>query len=86
MSTSISATRQGLTIDLRAIEAHLDCAGEYTTDLAQDDVRLLLAAVRRFEEQRATVARLIDMAIFHGADPLAVERLDDALDELEQEI
>jgi hypothetical protein len=69
-------------LDLEAIEANVGEADSYSYVDAQRDVRTLLAAVRHLEEQRAAVARLIDLAIEHGASPLAVDRLEDALAEL----
>jgi len=79
---AIGYAHQGQELDLRAIEAHLEGTGPYTYDDARDDVRALISAVRRLEEQRAAVAHLINLAILHGASPLAIDRLRDALHEL----
>jgi hypothetical protein len=59
--------------------------GPYTYEDARDDMGKLIATVKRLEEQRAVAARLIKLAIVHGASPSAQDWLNDALVELGDE-
>ncbi len=79
--TSTTVNEAGA-VDLEAVAARLAGVGPYTYEDARVDMRALIAMVQRLEEQQAAAAHLIKLAIVHGASPLAIDRLDDALIEL----
>jgi hypothetical protein len=71
--------------DLQALSARLTRHGTYmyTLDEAEEEIRSRIAGVQRLEECHTAVAHLIRLAIGHGVSPAALDRLNDALDELE---
>jgi hypothetical protein len=80
-SNSVAATE----FDLQALSAHVMNGSTYmyTSDEAKQDLRLLIATVKVLEQRQAAAAHLIRLAIGHGVSPAALDRLDDALDELD---
>jgi hypothetical protein len=55
----------------------------YTVEDAKKDMRTLIARLEALQDRQAVVAHLIELAIGHGVTPDALDRLNDALDELE---
>lgn len=75
----------GEALDVGALATRLaeHASYAYTFEDAKRDMRSLIAWVEKLEEREAVVAHLIKLAIDHGVSPRALDRLNDALDELE---
>lgn len=75
---------QPMALDLQALVERLNTTGPYTYEDARREMRVLIAAVQALEEREDAVAHLIRLAISHGVTPAALDRLNDALVELER--
>jgi hypothetical protein len=71
-------------LDLRALATRLaeDAPYTYTFEDAKRDIKSLIARTEALEGREEVVAQLIKLAISHGVSPAALDRLNDALDEL----
>jgi hypothetical protein len=83
MTSSNTGAQEELDLDALAARLTERASYTYTFDDAKQDMRSLISWIETLEERQAAVAHLIKLAISHGVSPAALDRLNDALDELE---
>jgi hypothetical protein len=83
MTGSDAAHDEALDVGALATRLAEHASYTYTFEDAKQDMRSLIAWVEKLEDRQAVVAHLIKLAIDHGVSPAALDRLNDALDELE---